>query len=90
MKKSYDFTKAQRGKFFRPGEVKEIHISYKTGNADSKFEVYKKKDGTFGYRLKSGNGEILARGSGYTSKAACLNAIKSLRENTIMAQTVEV
>lgn len=90
MKKTYDFSKAQKGRFFRPGEEKEILINYNATKLLSKFEVYKKNDGTFSYRLKAENGEILAKGSGYKTKAACLNAIRSLRENTIMAQTVEL
>ena len=46
-----------------------------------KFEVYKDKAGEFRFRLKAGNGEIIATGEGYKAKASCLNGIESIRKN---------
>ena len=37
-----------------------------------KFEVYKDKAGEFRFRLKAGNGEVIATGEGYKSKAGDL------------------
>ena len=34
-----------------------------------KFEIYADKGGTFRFRLKAGNGEIIAVGEAYESKA---------------------
>ena len=34
-----------------------------------KFEIYEGKDGKFRFRLKAGNGEVVANGQGYSSKA---------------------
>ena len=46
-----------------------------------KFEVYTDKAGEFRFRLKATNGEIIATGEGYKSKAGCLNGIESIRKN---------
>lgn len=39
-----------------------------------KFELYSDKAGKFRFRLKAGNGEVIAVGEAYESKAAALNA----------------
>lgn len=54
-----------------------------------KFEVYKDKAGEFRFRLKAGNGQIIAVGEGYKAKASCLNGIESIRKNAPDAGTVE-
>ena len=54
-----------------------------------KFEVYADKKGEFRFRLKSGNGQIIATGEGYAAKAGCLNGIESIRKNAPEAQTVK-
>lgn len=46
-----------------------------------KFEVYKDKAGKFRFRLKATNGEIIATGEAYESKAGCMNGIDSIRKN---------
>lgn len=53
-----------------------------------KFEVYKDKAGEFRFRLKAGNGEIIATGEGYKAKASCLNGIESIRKNAPDAEVV--
>jgi uncharacterized protein len=47
----------------------------------AEFEVYKDKAGEYRFRLKAGNGQVIAVGEGYTTKAACLNGIESVRKN---------
>jgi len=47
----------------------------------AKFEVYKDKAGEFRFRLKAGNGEIIATSEGYTAKASCLKGIESVKAN---------
>ena len=54
-----------------------------------KFEVYADKKGEFRFRLKSGNGQIIATGEGYAAKAGCLNGIESIRKNAPEAQPVK-
>ncbi|MEV0797967.1 YegP family protein [Kribbella sp. NPDC050281] len=47
-----------------------------------KFELYKDKSGEFRFRLKAGNGEVIATSSeSYSSKAAALNGIESIQKN---------
>ncbi len=54
-----------------------------------KFEVYTDKAGEFRFRLKAGNGQIIATGEGYKSKAGCLNGIESIKKNAPEADVVE-
>lgn len=55
-----------------------------------KFEIFKDKSDQFRFRLKAGNGEIIAVGEAYTTKAACENGIKSVKENAPDAEVIEV
>ena len=55
-----------------------------------KFEVYKDKRGEFRFRLKAANGETIATGEGYTSKAGCLKGIESIKKNAPIAEVVEL
>ncbi|TGK17974.1 DUF1508 domain-containing protein [Leptospira fluminis] len=56
----------------------------------AKFEVYTDKGGKFRFRLKAGNGEIIAASEAYESKQACLHGIESVKSNAPIAQVVEV
>ena len=55
-----------------------------------KFEVFQDKNQKYRFRLKSGNGEIIAVGEAYESKAACLNGVESVKKNAPEAPVVEV
>ncbi len=55
-----------------------------------KFEVYKDKAGKFRFRLKAGNGEVIAVGEAYESKSSCENGIASIKKNAPDAPIVEV
>ena len=46
-----------------------------------KFEMYQDKHGTYRFRLKARNGEIIAVSEIYSAKAGCLNGIESVRRN---------
>lgn len=46
-----------------------------------KFELYTDKAGKFRFRLKAGNGEIIAVSEAYGSKASASNGIESVRRN---------
>ncbi|NEA35528.1 YegP family protein [Streptomyces sp. SID13031] len=47
-----------------------------------KFELYEDKSGEYRFRLKAGNGEVIATGSeSYKTKAAALNGIESIKKN---------
>jgi uncharacterized protein YegP (UPF0339 family) len=55
-----------------------------------KFEVYQDKKDQFRFRLKAGNGQVIATGEGYTTKKACLNGIESIKKNSPDAPIVEL
>ena len=40
-----------------------------------KFEIYQSSNGEYRFRLKAGNGEIIAVSEGYKSKASAKNGI---------------
>ena len=46
-----------------------------------KFELFKDVGGKFRFRLKAGNGEIIASSEAYETKAGAQNGIKSVRTN---------
>ncbi|MGB3732789.1 YegP family protein [Microbacterium sp.] len=46
-----------------------------------KYELYQDKGGDWRFRLKAGNGEVIATGQGYASKSGALNGIDSVRRN---------
>lgn len=41
-----------------------------------KFEVYQDKGGSYRFRLKAGNGEVVATGQGYTTMAGAKRAAR--------------
>ena len=53
-----------------------------------KFEMYTDKAGEFRFRLKAKNGEIIATGEGYKTKANCLNGIEYVKKNAPDAEVV--
>ncbi|MGB3374157.1 MAG: YegP family protein [Microbacterium sp.] len=55
-----------------------------------RFELYEDKSGGWRFRLKAGNGEIIATGQGYASKSGAVNGIDSVRRNAADAEVVEV
>ena len=52
----------------------------------AKFEVYKDASGQFRFRLRAPNMEIIASSEAYTSKAACMNGIESVKTNAPVAE----
>ena len=54
-----------------------------------KFELYTDAAGKFRFRLKAGNGEIIAVGEAYESKASALNGIESVKKNASEAAVVD-
>ncbi|HET8767738.1 YegP family protein [Phycicoccus sp. M110.8] len=55
-----------------------------------KFELYQDKSGNWRFRLKAGNGQVIAVGEAYESKAAAQNGIESVQKNAPGASVVEV
>ena len=56
----------------------------------TKFEVYKDKAGEYRFRLKAGNGQVIAVSEGYKSKTSCMNGIESVKKNAPTAVIVEI
>lgn len=46
-----------------------------------KFELYSDKAGKYRFRLKAGNGQVIAVGEAYESKSSALNGIDSIKRN---------
>lgn len=56
----------------------------------AKFEVFKDGKGEFRFRLKASNGQVIATGEGYKTKAGALNGIASIKRNAGDATIVDV
>jgi len=54
-----------------------------------KFEWFQDKAGKYRFRLKSGNGQIIATSEAYDAKASCMNGIESVKKNAPGAEVVE-
>ena len=52
-----------------------------------KFEIYTDKAGKFRFRLKAGNGEIVATGEAYETKAAAIKGTEAVQR---AAQDAEI
>ena len=55
----------------------------------SKFEVYPDKSGGWRWRLKAGNGEIVAQGQAYESKSGAKAGCAAVQRAASDAQVVE-
>ena len=55
-----------------------------------KLELYKDKAGKWRFRLKAGNGQVIATGEAYESKSAAQNGIESIKRNAPDAPVVEI
>jgi uncharacterized protein YegP (UPF0339 family) len=55
-----------------------------------KFEITKDKAGKFRFRLKAGNGEIIAVSEAYETKASAKNGIESVKTNAPGATVVDL
>lgn len=59
------------------------------GTKSPKFEVYTDKKGEFRFALTAKNGEKILASEGYTTKAACLHGVESVKKNAKDAEIVE-
>jgi uncharacterized protein YegP (UPF0339 family) len=55
-----------------------------------KFEVYTDGDGKFRFRLKAGNGEVVATGQAYTTLAGARKGCEAVQRAADGAQIVEI
>ena len=54
-----------------------------------KFEVYKDRGGKFRFRLKASNGQVVATGEAYETKASALKGCESVQKAAQGASIVE-
>lgn len=52
----------------------------------AKFEVYSDKAGKFRFRLKAGNGEVVAVGEAYETKAAAIKGTEAVKRAAANAE----
>lgn len=55
-----------------------------------KFEVYQDKSEKFRFRLKAGNGEVVAQGQAYDSKASAHKGVEAVQRAAADATIVDV
>lgn len=55
-----------------------------------KFELYEGKSGDYRFRLKAGNGEIVATGESYPTKAAAQKGIDAVQRAADGAKVVDL
>jgi uncharacterized protein YegP (UPF0339 family) len=89
MKKEYDLTNAVRGKFYRGNRPFQIRINYDAPDRKARFEIFVDDHGKYRFRLKTSHG-VLITSDEFRTKKACQVAIEQLRENSLVASTVEV
>ncbi|MBF4770484.1 DUF1508 domain-containing protein [Nocardioides agariphilus] len=53
------------------------------------FEIYKDKKGEFRFRLKSSNGQIVASGEGYPTKAGANKGVEAVQRAAAGAKVVD-
>ncbi len=56
----------------------------------AKFEIYKDAKGEYRFRLKAGNGEVVATGESYPSIAGARTGVAAVQKAAAEAQIVEV
>ncbi|WKD58389.1 hypothetical protein CAPI_09330 [Corynebacterium capitovis DSM 44611] len=55
-----------------------------------KFEVYADKSGKYRFRLKAGNGEVVATGEAYESKSAAVKGTQAVQRAVEDAKLVDL
>lgn len=58
----------------------EVDLTAKESAPSPKFEIYQDRRGDFRFRLLARNGKIIATSEGYTSKQACCDGIRAVRQ----------
>ncbi|HHN82080.1 MAG TPA: DUF1508 domain-containing protein [Methanomicrobia archaeon] len=71
-------------------ETREKEGPQRTSSATPKFEIYNDKIGRFRFRLKSGEGMVIAVGEGFATKQECLDAIERIKTNANSADIIDL
>jgi len=70
-------------------EIEDQTVEGYEAKKNPKYEVYADKAGETRFRLKAGNGQIIAVSEGYKAKKSALNGIDSIKRNAPDAEIVE-
>lgn len=71
-------------------ETREKEGPQRTSSATPKFEIYNDKTGRFRFRLKSGEGMVIAVGEGFATMQECLDAIERIKTNANSADIIDL
>jgi uncharacterized protein YegP (UPF0339 family) len=63
----------------------DLTLPEESGAPNPKFELYRDKGGQFRFRLRSRNGKIIAVSDSYSTKAAAISGLESVRKNAAEA-----
>jgi uncharacterized protein YegP (UPF0339 family) len=88
MKKEYDFSNAERGRFYRGSKPLRVVVNVSESGAHSHFEVYSDSQGKYRFRLATASTVIFTSEHDYDTKDDCLAAISIVRLDSIVAPTV--
>jgi len=88
MKKHYDFSNAERGRFYRGSKPMRVVVNVANPDALSHFEVYSDNQGKYRFRLATAATVIFTSEHDYDTKDDCLAAISLVRQDSIVAPTV--
>lgn len=69
-------------KVFRLKKATFVKIIKSASKTMAKFEISTRKNGEFQFNLKASNGQVILSSEGYTTKAACLNGVESVKKNS--------
>ena len=78
------------GKIAPAAKLEDLTAEEEKPVSNPKFQLYEDKSGQFRFRLRARNGKTVAVSQRYTTKAACLAGIESVRTNAPIAGKVPV
>jgi uncharacterized protein YegP (UPF0339 family) len=88
MKRSYDFSKGERGKFYSGDKAYDVVIHVDHAEAGATFEVFTGKDGKYHFRLSNPGAVLFTSEEGFATQDDCLAAISQIKQESLLAPTV--
>jgi uncharacterized protein YegP (UPF0339 family) len=88
MKKEYDFSKAERGRFYRGSKPLRVVVDVSNPVGHSHFEVYSDAQDKYRFRLATASSVIFTSEHDYDTKDDCLAAITLVRQDSLIAPTI--
>lgn len=88
MRESYDFSNAQKGRFYRNNRPFQVTINVTPPDDTARYEVFIAPDGKYRFRLSLNTAVLLTSELEYDTKDACVQAVSTLRHAAVLAPTV--